>query len=64
VDEALSQLALVDERQARLVELRFFGGLEVEEVAAAMSVSVSTVEREWRAARAWLGRRIQSRGRR
>jgi RNA polymerase sigma factor (TIGR02999 family) len=64
VDEALSQLALVDERLARLVELRFFGGLEVEEVAAAMSVSVSTVEREWRAARAWLGRRIQSRGRR
>jgi RNA polymerase sigma factor (TIGR02999 family) len=62
VDEALSQLARVDERQARVVELRFFAGLEVGEVAAAMGISASTVEREWRSARAWLGRRIQSRG--
>jgi RNA polymerase sigma factor (TIGR02999 family) len=62
VDAALSELARVDERQARMVELRFFGGLEVEEVAAALSVSVSTVEREWRAARAWLGRRMKSLG--
>ena len=61
VDEALSELARVDERQARLVELRFFAGLEVAEVAAAMDVSVSTVEREWRAARAWLGARMQGR---
>jgi len=61
VDAALSELARVDERQARLVELRFFAGLEVEEVAAVMDVSVSTVEREWRAARAWLGRRMQNR---
>ena len=51
----------LDERQARLVELRFFGGLEVEEVAAVMGVSLSTVEREWRAARAWLGRRMRGR---
>jgi len=63
VDAALSELARVDQRQARLVELRFFGGLEVEEVAAAMDVSVSTVEREWRAARAWLGRRMKDRDR-
>jgi len=63
VDAALIELARVDERQAKLVELRFFAGLEVEEVAAVMDVSVSTVEREWRAARAWLGRRMQDRGR-
>lgn len=62
VDAALSELVRLDERQARLVELRFFGGLEVEEVAAVMGVSLSTVEREWRAARAWLGRRMRGRG--
>jgi RNA polymerase sigma factor (TIGR02999 family) len=59
VDAALAELATLDERQARVVELRFFAGLEVEEVAAAMELSVSTVEREWRAAKAWLGRRMQ-----
>ena len=59
VDVALTELARLDERQARLVELRFFAGLENEEVAAALGVSLSTVEREWRAARAWLGRRMQ-----
>ncbi|HEX6883517.1 MAG TPA: ECF-type sigma factor [Planctomycetota bacterium] len=62
VDEALAQLALLDERQARLVELRFFAGLEMAEAAAALGVSLSTAEREWRAARAWLGRRMQGRG--
>lgn len=62
VDEALAQLALLDERQARLVELRFFAGLEMPEVAAVLGVSLSTAEREWRAARAWLGRRMQGRG--
>ena len=61
VDLALTELARVDERQARLVELRYFAGLEVEEVAEVMGVSVSTVEREWRAARAWLGRRLGDR---
>ena len=60
VDAALAELAALDERQARVVELRFFAGLEVEEVAAAMELSVSTVEREWRAAKAWLGRRMQA----
>ena len=59
VDAALAELASVDERQARVVELRFFAGLEIEEVAAVLELSVSTVEREWRAARAWLGRRMK-----
>jgi RNA polymerase sigma factor (TIGR02999 family) len=63
VDAALSELARVDERQARVVELRYFAGLEVEEVAGVMDVSVTTVEREWRAARAWLGRRMGDRKR-
>ncbi len=61
VDAALSELAELDPRQARVVELRFFAGLEVGEVAAALGLSVSTVEREWRAARAWLGRRMTDR---
>jgi len=54
VDEALTRLAALDERQARVVELRFFAGMEVEEIAAALDVSASTVQREWRMARAWL----------
>ena len=58
VDAALAELAELDERQARVVELRFFAGLEMEEVAAALGISLSTAEREWRAARAWLGRRM------
>jgi RNA polymerase sigma factor (TIGR02999 family) len=61
VDAALSELAALDERQARVVELRFFAGLEMEEVAAALECSLSTAEREWRAARAWLGRRMKDR---
>jgi len=56
---ALEELCLLDERQARVVELRYFGGLEMEEVALVMDTSKSTVEREWRAARAWLGLRLQ-----
>jgi RNA polymerase sigma factor (TIGR02999 family) len=58
VNAALVELAELDERQARVVELRFFAGLEMEEVASAMECSLSTAEREWRAARAWLGVRI------
>lgn len=54
VDEALTRLAALDERQARVVELKFFAGMEVEEIAAALDVSPSTVQREWRMARAWL----------
>jgi RNA polymerase sigma factor (TIGR02999 family) len=58
LDDALAELAKRDERAARVVELRFFAGLEMEEVAAALSISLSTAEREWRAARAWLGARL------
>jgi RNA polymerase sigma factor (TIGR02999 family) len=54
LDQALNQLALVSPRAARLVEIRFFGGLDNEEAADVLGVSLSTVEREWRAARAWL----------
>ena len=62
VDAALAELAALDQRQSRLVELRFFAGLEMEEVAEALGCSLSTAEREWRAARAWLGRRMKDRG--
>lgn len=55
LESALKKLEALDPRQARIVELRFFGGLSVPEVAETIGVSVSTVEKEWRAARAWLG---------
>jgi RNA polymerase sigma factor (TIGR02999 family) len=58
LDELLSELSATDERAARVVELRFFGGLEMPEVAQALGISLSTAEREWRAARAWLGHRL------
>ena len=54
LDEALSKLAKVAPRAAELVEIRFFGGLENREVAEVLGVSLSTIERDWRAARAWL----------
>lgn len=54
LDEALSKLEALDERRHRVVLLRFFGGLTVEDAASVMEVSVSTVEADWRAARAWL----------
>ena len=60
LDRALSELAARDPRQARIVELRYFGGLTVEEIAEHLSVSTSTVEKSWRGARAWLAVRIQS----
>jgi len=59
-DDALSKLSELDERQGRIVELRFLGGLTVEEVAEVLELSVSTVEREWRMARAWLRRELSS----
>jgi RNA polymerase sigma factor (TIGR02999 family) len=58
LDEALEKLASVDERQARIVELRFFGGLNIEETAAVLGVSKRTIEREWTACRAWLRREL------
>ena len=58
LDDALTRLALIDERKSRIVELRFFGGLTVEETAEVMKVAPITIMREWRAAKAWLGREI------
>ena len=54
LDEALTRLARLDERQSRIVELRFFSGLNVDETAEALGVSQATVKNEWRTAKAWL----------
>ena len=59
LDEALRQLAEIDPRKSQVVELRYFGGLSLEETAAALGLSVMTVRRDWRAAKAWLFREIQ-----
>ncbi len=59
LDEALAALAELDERQARIVELRFFGEVTAEEIGHVLGLSVSTVEREWRMARAWLSGRLR-----
>ncbi len=58
LDEALSKLGALDPRQARVVELRFFGGLDVEQTAEALGISVSTVKRDWTFARAFLQREL------
>jgi RNA polymerase sigma factor (TIGR02999 family) len=58
IDEALQRLEALDQRQAKVVEMRFFGGLSVEETAEALGVSEPTVKREWAMARAWLHREI------
>ena len=58
LDQALGRLEAVDARLARVVELRFFGGLTVEEVAEALGVSRATVENDWTFAKAWLRRRL------
>lgn len=62
VHEAIDQLAAFDETQARLVELRFFGGFSIDEAAAVMGSSPATIKREWDMARAWLYRRLADRG--
>ncbi|HEY1895163.1 MAG TPA: sigma-70 family RNA polymerase sigma factor [Terracidiphilus sp.] len=54
LDDALQQLAQLDPRRARVVEMRYFGGMSMEETAAALKVSEETVARDWKAARAWL----------
>ncbi len=59
VEEALTNLTTFDERKARIVELRFFGGLSVEETAELMGLSVATIKREWTLARAWLSRELE-----
>jgi RNA polymerase sigma-70 factor, ECF subfamily len=61
LDEALTALAAIDPRQARAVELRFFGGLSVDEAAEVLKVSPETVHRDWRVAKVWLLREL-SRG--
>jgi RNA polymerase sigma-70 factor, ECF subfamily len=61
LDEALGELAQFDGRKAQVVEMRFFGGLTEEEIAAALDISPETVRRDWRLARSWLRRKL-SRG--
>jgi len=59
IEEALEELSAIDPRQGRIVELRYFGGLSVEEVAAVLHISECTVKREWRMAKAWLRSRME-----
>lgn len=58
LDEALKRLEAIDERQGRVVECRFFGGLTIEETAAVLGISEATVSRDWTRARAWLNREL------
>ena len=60
-DEALQRLETLDSPKGRIVELRFFGGLSLEETAEAVNVSVATVRRDWTLARAWLNRELKHR---
>lgn len=62
LDEALEELAKVDVRKSRVVELRFFGGLSVEETAEVLEISQETVTRDWRVARTWLFRELSPKG--
>jgi RNA polymerase sigma factor (TIGR02999 family) len=58
LDRALTRLAVLDERQARVVECRYFAGMSLEETAAALEISLATVKRDWAVARAWLNREL------
>jgi RNA polymerase sigma factor (TIGR02999 family) len=60
LDEALVELAKLDPRKSRVVELRYFGGLSLEETAEVVNVSLMTVRRDWRAAKAWLYKKVMS----
>lgn len=60
LDDALNQLALLDPQQSRVVELRFFGGLSIEETSVVLGISPATVKREWATARAWLQREMSN----
>lgn len=62
LDSAIDALAAVNPRQAKMVEARFFGGLDIAETAALLGISEATVQRDWRAARAWLARELLHRG--
>jgi RNA polymerase sigma factor (TIGR02999 family) len=59
LDDALQELARLDPRKARVIELRFFGGLSLEETSEALQLSTDTVGRDWRAAKAWLARELK-----
>jgi RNA polymerase sigma factor (TIGR02999 family) len=61
LDDALHELAIVDSRRAKVIELRFFGGLSVEETASLLEVSPQTVMRDWRLAKVWLARQLGAR---
>lgn len=60
VDEAFSRLGALDAQQARIVELRYFGGLSIRETAEVLGISEATDKRDWATARAWLHREIES----
>jgi RNA polymerase sigma-70 factor (ECF subfamily) len=61
LEDALERLAELDQRKSRVVELKFFGGLTIEEIAEVLEISPATVEREWAFARAWLYEAIEGR---
>lgn len=60
LNDALELLAKIDERKSRVVEMRFFGGLSMEEIASVLNISPETAARDWRLAKAWLRREIES----
>ena len=62
LDDALAKLTALNERYARIVELRFFGGLEVEEIASILEVSPRTIGNDWRVVRAWMARELSDEG--
>jgi RNA polymerase sigma-70 factor (ECF subfamily) len=59
LDQALERLSKLDERQARIVEMKFFGGLSMEEIAGVLDISAKTANRDWTMARAWLHQEIR-----
>ena len=61
LDEALAKLAAIDERQSRIVELRYFGGLNAREIASLLGISERTVKRDWLVAKTWLHHEISCR---
>jgi len=62
LNDALTQLCRIDEQQGRIVEMRFFGGLSIEEIGDVLGISRSTVKREWNVAKAWLTRQMKREG--
>ena len=62
LDDALNQLSQLDEQQSRIVEMRFFGGLTIDEIGEVLGISRSTVKREWNVAKAWLTRQMKRGG--